>query len=359
MKASNRYACGSEYNIVKNDRISICVIGAGRAGIVHARAIAQIPNAHLAGLVDSSEERCRKVWRELGFAPRYSTYQDAVADGSIDAVVVATPTDSHAEIVLAAAEAGKHVFCEKPMATRVSDCMEMIEATERKQVKLQIGFMRRFDSGFQQASEVIERGDIGEVVLVKSLTRGPSIPRRWHYDVDRSGGVLAEVNSHDIDTVRWFTGSEFAQVYAVAGNYRCPDVRAEFSTFYDSISLIASLDNGMQAMIDGGVSVRYGYDARVEVLGTEGVMLVGRLPEGAVAVCTGNGQIVQRVAASWQDLFAQAYVAENRAFVAAIQDDQDPLVTGRDGLMAMKVVEAGNQSVRDGRPVHLDSLAEL
>lgn len=338
---------------MKNDEISICVIGTGRAGMIHAKAIARIDGARLAGLVDSDEERCRKACHELGISTSYLTYQEAIADSRIDAVIVATPTDFHADIVIAAAEAGKHILCEKPMAMKVLECEQMILAAEKNRVKFQIGFMRRFDRGFQQANEVVARGDIGEVVLVKSLTRGPSTPKRWQYDVSRSNGPLAEVNSHDIDTLRWFTNSEFARIYAVAGNYRCPDARAEFSEFYDNVSLVASFANGMQGIIDGAVSVKYGYDARVEVLGTEGVLFVGQLPEGSVAVCTGNGQIVQRVTPSWQTLFAEAYVAQDRAFIAAIRDDRDPVVEGRDGLMVVKVVEAGNQSIREGRPVCL------
>lgn len=338
---------------MKNDKVSVCVIGAGRAGRVHAKAISLIVDADLVGLVDCDEEQCRKACQEIGVPQRYATYHDVVADASIDAVVVATPTDSHAEIVLAAAEAGKHIFCEKPMASKVSDCVKMIKAVERTQVKLQMGFMRRFDKGFQRAHEAIQRGEIGEVVLVKSLTRGPSIPKRWQYDTCRSGGALAEVNSHDIDTVRWFTNSEFAKVYAVAGNYRCADVLTGFPAFYDNISLVASLADGTQGMIDGALSVRYGYDARVEVLGTEGVLFVGRLPEGSVAVCGQDGRMIRRAVTSWRDLFGEAYVAEDRAFVAAIRENQEPVVTGQDGLMAMKVVEAGNRSIREGVPVHI------
>ena len=200
LKAFDRAYEDFRYKIVKNDEISICVIGTGRAGMIHAKAIARIDGARLAGLVDSDEERCRKACHELGISTSYLTYQEAIADSRIDAVIVATPTDFHADIVIAAAEAGKHILCEKPMAMKVLECEQMILAAEKNRVKFQIGFMRRFDRGFQQANEVVARGDIGEVVLVKSLTRGPSTPKRWQYDVSRSNGPLAEVNSHDIDT---------------------------------------------------------------------------------------------------------------------------------------------------------------
>ena len=124
----------------------------------------------------------------------------------VDAVVVVTPTSLHREVVLAAAKAGKHVLCEKPMAMDVRECDDMIDACARASVKLQIGFMRRYDESFRAAKERVDAGEIGEVVLVKSLTHGPSVPQEWMYDIAKSNGPLAEVNSHDIDAARWFTG---------------------------------------------------------------------------------------------------------------------------------------------------------
>jgi len=343
---------------VKSDQVGVCVVGAGRAGMIHAGAMAQIPGARVAALVDSNETLCQKGCRELGVELSYGDYRKAIADASFDAIIVATPTILHRDIVVLAAKAGKHILCEKPMALNAVECSEMIQAAEENHVKLQIGFMRRFDRGFQQAKETIQRGDIGEVVLVKSLTHGPSTPKRWQYDVSVSNGPLAEVNSHDIDTLRWFTESEFAQVYAIAGNYRCPEASAEFPDFYDNVSLVASFANGMQGFIDGAVSVKYGYDARLEVLGTEGILFVGQLADGSLAVCRGRGEIVQSAVASWRDLFAQAYVAEDEAFIACVRNDTESLVTGHDGMMAVKVVEAGNQAIQEGRPVRLNNEAQ-
>jgi len=339
---------------MKNEQISVCIIGAGRAGMIHARAIERIPGARVVALADSDKTLCQAGGRQLGVKLLYDDYRKALADASVDAVIVATPTRLHHDIVVSAAQAGKHILCEKPMAMNVAQCTEMIQAAEENRVKLQIGFMRRFDEEFRRAKKAVQRGDIGEVVLVKSLTHGPSTPKPWQYDVSGSNGPLAEVNSHDIDTLRWFTESEFSRVYAIAGNYRCPEARAEFPDFYDNVSLVASFANGMQGFIDGAVSVKYGYDARVEVLGTEGILFVGELADGSVAVCRGRGEIARPAVSSWRNLFAEAYVAEDAAFVAAVREDTEPAVDGYDGMMAVKVVEAGNQSIREGRPVCLD-----
>ncbi|GAK60489.1 hypothetical protein U27_00386 [Candidatus Vecturithrix granuli] len=336
------------------EKIGVCVIGAGRAGMIHARNFARgVPNAKLVAVVDPYEEAAQKAVKELEIETYYLKYEDALQDKNVDAVVVVSPTVYHRDIVVAAAQAGKHILCEKPMAMTVEECDEMNKAVEENKVKLQIGFMRRFDKSFMYAKERIDAGDIGDVVLVKSLTHGPSIPQRWQYDIAKSNGPLAEVNSHDIDTVRWYTGSEFKEVYAIAGNYRCPEARAEFPDFYDNVAMVISFDNGMQGFIDGAVSVRYGYDSRVEIIGTKGVLFVGRLRENEVVVCSQDSGIVTPFMETWRTLFIDAYRKEDEEFIESIVEDKTPRVTGIDGKMAVKVVNAGNQSIREKRPVQL------
>jgi myo-inositol 2-dehydrogenase/D-chiro-inositol 1-dehydrogenase/scyllo-inositol 2-dehydrogenase (NAD+) len=176
------------------------------------------------------------------------------------------------------------------------------------------------------------------------------------YDLEASGGPLAEVNSHDIDTLRWFTGSEFQEVYAVAGNYRCPEAQADYPDFYDNVSLLARFRNGMQGFIGGAVSVSYGYDSRVEILGTRGLLCVGRQEQGSVVSCTPDGSIVRPFVKSWRNLFQEAYEEEDREFIRAIKEGKAPRVSGRDGLLAVQVVEGGNRSIRERRPVTLPEL---
>jgi myo-inositol 2-dehydrogenase/D-chiro-inositol 1-dehydrogenase/scyllo-inositol 2-dehydrogenase (NAD+) len=242
------------------------------------------------------------------------------------------------------------------MAMTVEECQAMNRAVEEHGVTLQLGFMRRFDAGFQAAREAIERGDIGPVVQVKSLTHGPSVPQPWMYDLKASNGPLAEVNSHDIDTLRWYTGSDFQEVYAVAGNYRCPEARESFPDFYDNVSLLARFRNGMQGFIGGAVAVGYGYDSRVEVLGTKGMLFVGRQEHLATMTCTPEGQMVRPFVKSWRNLFMEAYAEEDREFARAVAEQRQARVTGRDGLMAVQVVEAGNRSIREGRPISLPEI---
>jgi myo-inositol 2-dehydrogenase/D-chiro-inositol 1-dehydrogenase/scyllo-inositol 2-dehydrogenase (NAD+) len=242
------------------------------------------------------------------------------------------------------------------MAMSELECRDMIKAASGGGVKLQIGFMRRFDAGFRRAKEIVKSGAIGDVVMVRSNTRGPSVPQPWMYDIRKSNGPLAEVNSHDIDTLRWFTESEFDSVYAVGGNFRSPGARAEYPDFYDNVVLSAAVANGCPGMIDGAQGVGYGYDARTEILGTKGCVFVGRLQDNSVVTCTADShEGTYPVVPSWRQLFEPAYLAEDIAFAECVANDTTPKVTGEDGLMAVRVVNAGNESIMEKRIVKCDT----
>jgi len=339
-------------------KVGICVIGSGRAGMIHAANFAKnVPDAKLVAMVDPVEQVARDACAELGISKYYTDYKPALADDEINAVVIVTPTKFHVDIATDAAKAGKHILCEKPMAITVAECRAMNTAAAEHKVALQMGFMRRFDAGFIQAKEIVDSGAIGDVVMVRSNTRGPSVPQPWMYDIRKSNGPLAEVNSHDIDTLRWFTGSEFSNIYAIGGNYRSPEASAEFPDFYDNVVVAAGFENGMQGMIDGAQGVGYAYDSRVEVLGTKGCVYIGRINDNAVVTCTADTQHGKYpLVDSWRKLFVQAYLAEDIAFVECIIGSTAPKVTGYDGEMAVKVVAAGNLSIIEKRIVYLDSM---
>ena len=322
--------------------------------MIHARNFrAAVPNAALTAVADPCRENVQAALQELEIEKGYEDYRELLKDEEIDAVIIVTPTKYHCEIAVEAARAGKHILCEKPMAITVEECEIMEEAAARYHVKLQVAFMRRFDSAFMEARSVVDAGDIGDVVMVRSNTRGPSIPKPWMYDISKSNGPLAEVNSHDIDTLRWFTGSEFKTVYAMGGNYRCPDAREEFPDFYDNVILSAGFENGMQGMIDGAQGVLYGYDARVEILGTMGCIFLGKTQERPITVCRSDMHRYESFTNSWKFLFKDAYLEEDMDFVDCILTDREPKVTGHDGKMAVKVVNAGNLSITSGKIITL------
>lgn len=336
------------------DVVRLCVIGCGRAGMVHARNLSgRVPHAELVAVCDSVKDVAIRAAKELNIKKYYTDYREVMNDNEIDAVIIASPTKYHKEICVTAAKSKKHIFCEKPLAMNVKECEEIIQACEENNVKLQVGFMRRFMKDFIKAKEILDSGEIGDIVLVKSLTRGPSKPKEWMMDIKKSNGLLAEVNSHDIDTVRWLTGSDIKTVFALGGNYRNVEFKEKYPDFYDNVVMIFELENGAQGVIDGAMYVQYGYDARVEILGTKGVIFVGQNNDTSVVACTKTHGVKRPLMSSWMVLFEDAYYEEDKSFVQSILNDDPPLVTGIDGLKAVEVVEAGNQSLIEKRIVHL------
>jgi myo-inositol 2-dehydrogenase/D-chiro-inositol 1-dehydrogenase/scyllo-inositol 2-dehydrogenase (NAD+) len=335
--------------------IGVCLVGAGRAGMIHAVNFRKnVPNAKLLAVVDPIETARNAACSELNIDTSYAEIGQALENPDINCVVVVTPTAYHRDAVLQAAKAGRHILCEKPMAMTEQECLDMVKAAEQYKVKLQLGFMRRFDAGFRQAKEVVKSGAIGDVVMVRSNTRGPSVPQPWMYDIKKSNGPLAEVNSHDIDTLRWMTDSEFSSVYAVGGNFRSPAAKADFPDFYDNVIVSATFANGCQGLIDGAQGVGYGYDARTEVLGTKGCVFIGRLQDQSVVTCTADTQQgTYPVVKSWRQLFEPAYLAEDISFIESILNDTPPEVSGVDGLMAVRVVNAGNKSIVEKKIVEV------
>lgn len=331
--------------------LGIAVIGAGRAGMIHAgNFLRSVAGARLVALADPVRDALRQAGESTGIGELFDDYRPMLDRRDVDAVVIATPTGLHEEIAVAAAQAGKHILCEKPMAMTTASCDAMIVAAERHGVVLQIGFMRRFSESFQRAKARIDAGEIGAVVQVRSLTHGPSYPRPWMFDLRKSNGPLAEVNSHDFDTVRWFTGSDFAEVHAIAGNYRCPEARAEFPDFYDQVLLTARMTNGAQGCISGAQGVQYAYDARCEILGTHGLITIGTLQGSDTMVCTRDRLLQRPAIASWTGLFRDAYLAEDIDFVECIRTGRPPRAGGRDGRAAVAAVNAGNASILSRQP---------
>lgn len=332
--------------------VGVAVIGTGRAGLIHAANFAHsVRGARLAALADSDERVLRATASHLGVSATFTDFRAALSHPDVDAVVIATPTSLHADIAIAAAESGKHILCEKPMAITTEECDAMLAAVERAEVVLQIGFMRRYSQDFLAAKSRVEAGDVGAVVQVKTLTHGPSHPKPWMFDLRHSNGPLAEVNSHDIDTVRWLTGSEFADVYAIAGNYRTPEARQTHPDFYDQVLLVARMANGAQGSISGAQGVQYAYDARCEIVGTEGIITIGSLAGIDVVTCTKEKQMFRPSMASWTHLFAAAYLREDTEFLDCVRHHHTPRATGRDGRAAVALVNAGNQSIREDRKV--------
>jgi len=318
----------------------------------------------MTALCDTNEACLHEVGDQFGVEKRYTDYREVMRDDEVDAVIIVTPCHLHSAIACAAAEAGKHILLEKPMALNVNQCRSIIEAVENAGVTLQLSFMRRFDEGFVRAKALIDSGELGRVMVVKSTGRGPGLPPPWIYDLDKSNGILAEVNSHDFDSVRWLAGSDITRVYAEGANFKCPDAKADYPDFYDNAVVTLRFANGVLGTIDGTCPCHYGYDARVEVLCEKGVIFIGSaVKSGCTHVkvdnveVTGVGTGYTESVWSWRSLFKDAYLAELEHLIECIEQKKTPKVTGLDGLKAVAAVVAANQALRSGQPVDLGGVS--
>lgn len=336
--------------------IAVCVVGAGRAGTVHALNLAFfVKGARVAAIADSDPQAAAKLAALVG-APSYPTLSEALEKEDVDAVCIATPTFAHAAAIIEAAEAGKHVFCEKPLCVTLEEADRIEAAVRQHDVIFQIGFMRRFDENYLRARELLEQGAIGEPILVKSVGRGPSLPPEWYCDPKKSNGLLAEVNSHDFDAMRWLMGREISRVYAVAGNFKCPHYRTQYPHFYDAVIVSLTFEDGSLGLLDGACPATYGYDARMEILGTEGVLFIGSQQATSVLVWNRNGELVTAGHQSWRTLFREAYRAELEHFIECIQKGTTPRVGLDDGRKALEAVLAANTSIHTGVPVDVAAI---
>ncbi len=338
--------------------LQVAIVGAGRAGLVHAvNLVESVRDAVVTAVVDANGEAAGRLARAVGVADGavFSSLAAALEGGLFDAVVITTPTFTHRDLVVAAADAGKHVFCEKPMALTVAECDAMIAAAGRAGVVLQIGFMRRFQPEFAEAKRRVLAGDIGAPMVIKSLTRGPGLPPPWAWDLRASNGMLAEVNSHDFDCVRWLVGADIARVYAETANRKGAARGVDVADFYDNAVVALRFADGAIGTIDGTCPADYGYDARVELLGSEGLLVIGDVRgQPLLEVRSRDVGVVTPVHRTWPERFAEGYRAEMRAFIRAVRDGAPPEVSGDDGRHAVRAVIAANRSWQEERPVLVD-----
>lgn len=341
-------------------KIRVCLVGGGRAGKVHAGSLREhVPGAELVALADQDPEVLRRTGDEFEIEGRHPSLERALEQADIDAVVITTPTFAHKENAVTAAEAGAHVFLEKPMALTLEECDAIIDAVERNQVLLQIGFMRRFDPEFQAAAERIEAGEIGRPMMIKSLTHGPGLPPPWARELETSNGNLAEVNSHDWDCTRWLMGSDPERVYVEVANFKGADRGVDSDDFYDNALVNIRFESGALGSISGVCPCDYGYDARVEIVGEKGIMQVGGLQSQALNVGVDRDKGLQSpIFRSWPERFQWAYIREMRHFVDCVREQKPPAVGAEDGRWAVAAVLAGTRSFQEQRPVYLKEVLE-
>jgi predicted dehydrogenase len=339
-------------------RKRLCMVGAGRVGRLHTRNLTEHVGhpAEIAAIVDPERRTAEDLATEYAVPLVCSSLDEALERGEFDGVVITTPTFTHHPLAVQALDAGLHVHLEKPMAMNLRECAAITAAAERAGTALQIGFMRRFDHDFIQAAELLRSGAIGAPVIIKSLTHGPGLPPPWANDIRTSNGMLAEVNSHDLDTVGWFADAAPVDISVRVANFKGAGRGVSTKHFYDTMLATITFESGALASVAGVCPVDYGYDARVDVTCTGGMVQVGDTGPGGLAIISaGNARSCAPVFRSWRDRFAGAYVREMVEFVAAIEGA--PVRVGaQDGTRAVALVLAGTLSMLEDRTVSLSEV---
>jgi myo-inositol 2-dehydrogenase / D-chiro-inositol 1-dehydrogenase len=339
------YAIGDRFTL-----LNIGLIGAGRIGRLHAQHLARrLSRARLAAIADVVEEAARQCAAEYDVGTVVSDYHLLLQSAEIDAIVVCSATDTHAQIIQEAAAARKHVFCEKPIDVTLPRIDAAIGAATRANIKLQLGFNRRFDANYRRVRTAVECGEIGRPWRLHIVSRDPAPPALAY--LQSSGGLFLDMTIHDFDMARFLVGSEVDEVFATAAVL--VDEAIGGLGDVDTAVTVLKFQNGAIGTIDNSRCAVYGYDQRVEILGSEG--MVGTDNNYASTATVSDQHSVHRDLPLnfFMERYTQSYLDEMAAFVDCVLDDTPPLVSGEDGRVAVVLGLAAQRSYRENRPIRV------
>jgi myo-inositol 2-dehydrogenase / D-chiro-inositol 1-dehydrogenase len=331
--------------------INVGIIGAGRIGKLHAENIAySMPQARLVAIADINMTGAIEAWASgIGVEKALKDPAALMADKDIQAVLVCSSTDTHADFVVKLAKAGKHIFCEKPVDLSVDKVRAALEAVKSAGVKLQVGFNRRFDHNFRRVHDLVESGAVGTPQIIKITSRDPSPPPVAYVAV--SGGLFLDMMIHDFDMARFQAGSEVVEVFAQGavlideGIGKAGDVDTAIVTLRFASGALGVIDNSRKAV--------YGYDQRVEVFGSKGAAAAENDAPSTVRLSSEAGVSADKPLYFFLERYKEAFIAEMRAFLDAVASGKACPVTGEDGLQDLRVGLAAKKSLAEGRPVQL------
>jgi myo-inositol 2-dehydrogenase/D-chiro-inositol 1-dehydrogenase len=327
--------------------ISIGLLGAGRIGQIHGRNIAASPRAKLAAIADPMPDGAKALSAATGALVR--TPEEILADKTIDAILIGTPTDTHADFIDKAAKAGKAVFCEKPVDLSSARIRKTLERVEKAGVPLMIGFNRRFDPNFAALQRRLADGTAGEVELVTILSRDPGPPPVSY--IERSGGLFRDMMIHDFDMARFLLGEDAVEVFAVGSSLVDPAIGKAGDV--DTAAVVLKTASGKICQISNSRRATYGYDQRIEVHGSKGLLSAGNVHETTVQFAGERGISADPVQNFFLERYAAAYRNEIEAFIDAIEKGRKPKPDGHDGLQAQLMADAATKSRVSGKPVKI------
>ncbi|MGQ9622684.1 MAG: inositol 2-dehydrogenase [Candidatus Caldatribacteriaceae bacterium] len=334
--------------------IKLGLIGAGRIGRLHAEnVVREIPEARLICVADTfMNEEMQKWALGLGVCKVSSKVPDVFNNPDIDAVLICSPSTTHEEYIIEAARCRKHIFCEKPIGSNVTKIEEALRVVDDNKVKLQVGFVRRFDHNHRKVRKAVEEGKIGELYLVRITSRDPQPPSIEY--VKTSGGLFFDMTIHDFDMARYLSGSDVDEVFAHASALVDPGIAALGD--FDTAVVTLRFKNGVLGVIDNCRKAVYGYDQRTEAHGSKGCVLVENDRPNTSLLLTAEGGLSERFLWFFVERYKDAFVEEMRAFVRAVEEDLNPPVDGLDGLKAVLIAQAADRSAREGRPIRVTAL---
>jgi myo-inositol 2-dehydrogenase/D-chiro-inositol 1-dehydrogenase len=330
--------------------LRVGILGYGRIGQLHAANVLASPGATLVGVADPLFAASPPA---LDGVPAYADPGHILEDPTIDAVLVCGPTPTHAEHIRRAAVAGKHVFCEKPVDLDPEVAQAALAVVEASGVKLQIGFNRRFDPSFRRVADAVHGGEIGELCMMRVISRDPSPPPLDY--VRSSGGLFLDMMIHDFDMVRFVSGSEVVEVHA-RGAVRV-DPRIGEAGDVDTAVVSLRLASGAIALIENSRLATYGYDQRVEAFGSAGAIEARNHTGAATLLKTAAGEQSEKPLAFFLERYEMAYRLELAEFLAAVREDRRPSVSAHDGLAPLWIALAAGRSLHSGRPEPVDGAA--
>lgn len=335
----------------------IGVIGAGSMGRVHIENIMSvIPEAELRYVSDPYPETYNKMAKELGWPLAIEDYKVMIHDPAVEAVVIAAPAALHGDMIIEAAGAGKDIFCEKPLDYDVNKILEALKAVKEAGVKLQLGFNRRFDHNFAKARAYIDEGKIGDIHVIRISSRDPVPPAQSYFTAP--GGehcsIYTDTTIHDFDMARFLNNSEVTEVYTMGSKLINKD-KPEITRDDTCVITLRFADNSL-AVIDNSWEAVYGYDQRAEVFGTKGTATVENDIFSRTTLHAREGIIGEKPLVTIKDRYGDAYAAEIRAFIEAVQKNTQPLATGMDGLLSIIIANAARKSAEENRPVKIAEL---
>jgi myo-inositol 2-dehydrogenase/D-chiro-inositol 1-dehydrogenase len=336
-------------------KIKVGLIGVGRIGKLHLENISmRIPSAEAIAIADVYIEEAKNIGERFGVNTVSADYKDILSNREVEAVVICSPTDTHAQYIIDSAKAGKHVFCEKPLDLSLKKIIEILRTVEQEGIKLMVGFNRRYDPNYAKVQQMVKAGKIGVPHILKITSRDPEPPPAEYVAV--SGGMFLDMTIHDFDMARFVVGAEVKEVYAKTNVLIDPEIGNAGDV--DTAITTLLFENGAIGTIDNSRKAVYGYDQRLEVFGSKGMVKIDNNTPDTHTYYNTDGSHGPLPLDFFMDRYIQSYALEMEAFIDALINDEQIPVPGKEGLMSVAIGLAAKKSVVENRPVKLDEILQ-